>query len=470
MVHFSSAISLSSGALTGAYTAANTFLNYFSNFQRYSLGAKSFSMAWSTWKNRGMSMGSESNELLKLKGFLDIQPDQGLNSLLAGLTSDEPEIYIGLDKANSNIRSMLTEEFLSDTKQDDTQTSPHSNHVPANSETEKKLVEIWQSLLKQPRIGITDNYFQLGGTSLIAARMFGQIQKTFNKNLPLSSLFKFATIEELAGLIDEGRDSPTEHEESFFQIIEIQKGGNKPPFFIIPGAGSDVVVFRSLAQLLGQAQPCYGLQAKGLDATDTGGKYFSVQDTAKEYVKLIKKTQSKGPFYVGGHCFGSLLAFEVAQQLGQQGDEVAVLALFDPLLGDEQSLEMFGTARLRYHFSRFFKASLAEKMGYIFTRIKNLSRTLIVKKRLNRSIEQVRTMYDNYEFCIYPSEITVFLAEDSFYKLFNDKDPRRIWSLHSRKPVVYIDTKGNHDSIINGQEVKYLAEKLALILEDKQHA
>ena len=468
VIYFSSILTLNSAALTGAYTAANNFLNYFSTYQRNVLGAKSFSLAWSFWKNRGMSKGVQSNEFLKQKGFLVLEFEQGMNSILSAINNNVPEVFIGLDLNNHNVQLLLTEEWQKKVKNADTTQKKHSEYNPPKSVTEKKLVNIWQKLLKQSPIGIDDNYFEFGGTSLSAARMFAEIKKTFNKNLPLSTLLSFPTVQELAKIIDKKDDISITEKNLFSQIVEVQQGKGKPPFFCIPGAGSDAIVFRDLAKHMGEDQPFYGLQVKGLDATDIGEVELSVEGIARETALLIRNVQPHGPYFIGGHCFGGMLAYEVARYLIEQKEEVALLAMLDPLLGDEKSLDMFGYERFKYHLIKYWKTPLTTKLKYVFERAKNFSRNLLVKQRLNQSLAQVRSLYEKYEFHNYSSEITVFLAKDSYYKLYNDRDPRKVWSKYSSRPVAYIEVEGNHDSIINGTEVEGLAKKLAKLMEDRQ--
>ncbi len=97
--------------------------------------------------------------------------------------------------------------------------------VPPRDELEAKLVKIWQEILKTQSIGVTDNFFDLGGHSLMAVRLMDEIQKSTGIEIPLTALFQGATIEHLAGIIRGTTIVPRT------VVQQIQAGGNRPPFF-----------------------------------------------------------------------------------------------------------------------------------------------------------------------------------------------------------------------------------------------
>ncbi|MEK8017496.1 MAG: thioesterase domain-containing protein, partial [Candidatus Parabeggiatoa sp.] len=148
------------------------------------------------------------------------------------------------------------------------------------------------------------------------------IQQQFEQHLSLATLFQTPTVESLAAILREQKNSP-----AWSPMVAIQPHGSKPPFFCVPGAGGNVIYLLELAQQLGQKQPFYGLQAVGLDGEaepDT-----RIEDMAARYIREIQTIQPQGPYLLGGHSFGSGVAFEMSQQLQRQGQEVALLAIFD---------------------------------------------------------------------------------------------------------------------------------------------
>ena len=184
------------------------------------------------------------------------------------------------------------------------------NH--AQDGTTRELVRIWQQLLGVESVGVDQNYFDLGGDSVLAVHLFAEIEKVFKVKLPLATLFEAPTIQELAEILRS--DAPSN---GWSPLVAIQNSGSRPPFFCIHGAGGNVLIYRELSENLGSDQPFYGLQSQGLD-----GSYpplTRIEDMAALYVKAIRRRQPHGPYLLGGYCGGGLIAFEVAQQLQSAG-------------------------------------------------------------------------------------------------------------------------------------------------------
>ena len=162
---------------------------------------------------------------------------------------------------------------------------------PADA-VEQQLTKIWEKVLGVQPIGVADNFFELGGHSLLAVRVFSQIEKTLGKKLPLATLFRAPTIEEIAGVIREDNQA-----KSWSTIVDIQPKGSKPPFFWIHTLGGDggggFFYYRKLAELLGLDQPSFGIRSPQEPFT-------RIEEMAKFYIKEIRKFQPEGPYYLGG--------------------------------------------------------------------------------------------------------------------------------------------------------------------------
>jgi len=249
-----------------------------------------------------------------------------------------------------------------------------SPHRPAD-ETERPLQKIWESVLGVAPIGLNQNYFELGGTSILAVRLFGQIGKEFQRKLPLAVLFEAPTIALLAKHLREPED---DHDWS--PLVAIQPLGSRPPFFCIHGGGGNVLIYRELSEHLGTNQPFYGLQAQGLD----GERPYldTIEAMAELYVKEIRRVQAHGPYYLGGYCMGGTVAYEMAQLLKAQGEEVALLALFDTMNwssipADNTWRKLWQISqRLEYHVKNFLLLDAGEKKKFFAEKVKVLrSRT-----------------------------------------------------------------------------------------------
>ncbi|MHC5675023.1 amino acid adenylation domain-containing protein [Nostoc sp.] len=211
-----------------------------------------------------------------------------------------------------------------------------NTYVAPRDQLEFKLTKIWSEILGVQPIGVRDNFFELGGHSILAVKLFWQIEKIFNTNLPLAILFQSGTVEALAKIISQERDLARnlslvnileKSKSSWSSLVEIQPNGSKPPFFCIHGLGGEVLCFRELALHLGSDQPFYGLQPQGLNGKHPFHR--RIEDMATHYIQEIQTLQPDGPYFLGGYSFGGIVAFEMARQLQEQGEEVGILAIVD---------------------------------------------------------------------------------------------------------------------------------------------
>jgi pimeloyl-ACP methyl ester carboxylesterase/acyl carrier protein len=199
---------------------------------------------------------------------------------------------------------------------------PPQGYVPPKDSIESQLGKLWEAIVDKQPIGIKDDFFELGGTSLLAARLFAQIEEVFELSMPLVTLVHAPTIEKLAKFI-RASGSPG----AWHSVVTIQPGGVRPPLFCIHGESGNLLMYRSLARHLGPDQPIYGLQPQGLDGKQAPLR--RIEDMAARYIKEIQIIQPEGPYFLAGYCMGGTIAFEMAQQLSQLGQRVDLLALLD---------------------------------------------------------------------------------------------------------------------------------------------
>jgi len=183
------------------------------------------------------------------------------------------------------------------------------------------LVRIWEEVLKLAPVGIDDDFFELGGNSLLAVQLMSRVERAFERRLPLSSLFLGSSVAEFAKLVREGPAAP------WSALVPIQPRGNARPLFLLPGTGGQVLYFSRLASHLGADQPVYALQPPGLDGVTT--PFETIEELAAHHLPLLREVQPEGPYRLAGHSFGSLVAFEMAQQLVRAGERVELLAVLD---------------------------------------------------------------------------------------------------------------------------------------------
>ncbi|HJQ68349.1 MAG TPA: alpha/beta fold hydrolase [Blastocatellia bacterium] len=215
----------------------------------------------------------------------------------------------------------------------------NEDYVAARSELEAELVRIWEEVLNIKPLGVRDNFFEIGGHSLLAVRLRAQIEKAFGDTLPVSILFQHPTIEELAGYLSSRVQPP-----SWSPLVAIQSEGSRPPFFCVHPAGGNVYCYVELARLLGQDQPFYAFQARGLDGESAAQS--TIEEMAACYLEAMRTVQPEGPYFIGGWSMGGIVAFEMARQLHLQDQAVALLALFDSYAPGDLVVDAPGSASL----------------------------------------------------------------------------------------------------------------------------
>jgi len=195
---------------------------------------------------------------------------------------------------------------------------------------EKQLAAIWADILGRTQIGRHDNFFDLGGHSLMALRLMARVQAEMGRNLPLITLFRAPTVAEMAQQL--APDAPSA---AWSSLEPLQPLGDRPPFYCVHGVTGDILWFTELAGLLApHAQPFYGLQARGLDGAQP--PFDTLEAMAAYYLDAVLAHQPQGPYYLGGASFGGMVAYEMAQQLHARGLPVARLVMFDFAPGFDQ--------------------------------------------------------------------------------------------------------------------------------------
>ncbi|NEQ77288.1 MAG: amino acid adenylation domain-containing protein [Okeania sp. SIO2C9] len=360
-----------------------------------------------------------------------------------------------------------------------------TSFVAPRDSVELQLAQMWSEILGISPIGVGDNFFDLGGHSLLAVRLMAEIEKQFSKNLSLAALFQGATVEQLAILL---RQKTNTH--SWSPLVAIQPEGNYPPFFCMPGSGGNVVYFHQLARHLGNDQPFYALQPPSLDGISE--PFGSVEEVAAYYLKAIQSLQPSGPYFLGGHSFGVLVAFEMAQQLQQLGETVALLALFDlpALLPGSVSKQLdWDDTQWLTNIAHVLEMLSGKNLNISYETLKPLTSEVQVnylKQQMetvnllpyNSGIERVRGIVqtiktDELAFMSYvPQEgyqgrITLFRSSEVYQDELGmlgeiPTDPTWGWNQFSTQPVEVHVVPGNHTTMLSEPHVQVLAEMLKL--------
>jgi thioesterase domain-containing protein/acyl carrier protein len=200
--------------------------------------------------------------------------------------------------------------------------SSTTTYAAPETGAEKMIAKIWSKYLHVEKLGVHDNFFALGGHSLIAVQIMTSIGKITGKLIPIATLFKYPTVHTLAHLLQSG-----EEESTWKSLVPIKPTGTKMPVYIVHGEGLNVLIFNNIAMNVDAEQPVYGLQSRGLNGIDDVPD--SIESLAALYIDEILEQNPNGPYAIAGYSFGGYVAIEMATQLQAMGKEVKILAMFD---------------------------------------------------------------------------------------------------------------------------------------------
>ena len=350
--------------------------------------------------------------------------------------------------------------------------------VPPRDEVERQLLRIWEEILAVEGVGVRESFFDLGGHSMLAVRMFARLEQSLQIRLPLATLFQAPTIEGLADVIRVGGHSAPRR-----SLVVIQPTGSQPPVFAVPGVGGNVLCYHDLARLLAPDQPFYGLQSRGLDGSEKA--LTRIEDIAASFLAEIRDVQPAGPYTLVGTCMGGVVAYEMAQQLHLAGEKVDLLVLLEtwrpmapsgrfPRPGARaRALVFLVRRRLRLYLQELRNHSGRQQLKYLFRRVMMLVQMTIrgdvFRGDRNEFDQQVVTnanlaAYQRYKARVYSGRGVLFLAETRAVP--SHDDPRLAWR-QLLQGGAEIHTVPGHDSgsMLDEPHVRVLARLLKACIE-----
>lgn len=349
---------------------------------------------------------------------------------------------------------------------------------------EKKLAGIWENVFGIRPIGIHDNFFSLGGHSLSAVKLTAAIEKETGKKLRLCTIFQQPTVARLAKALQEA-NTRVEH-----SIVEIQPHGSKPPLFLVHGVGGGMFWgYNNLARGLGPDQPVYGFKSRGLDGLE---EFTTIEEIATQYVGDLLKFQPRGPYYLGGYCFGGNVAYEMARQLRARNREVALLLLINCWSNNSSYMRFRPTPRVLWSATLNFiirlqhqvraglenpRAFLKWRAAWIARRLKaciagDARERLSVEDIVNMSSqsEEEKTLWRTHvhawlNYFPQPYDGRVVLFRTRGHPLVCSFDPKMGWGDLAAGGVEVRVCRGDHESILEEQNAGEVARELKRVLE-----
>ncbi len=360
-------------------------------------------------------------------------------------------------------------------------------YIAPRNRQEAELILLWKKLFGLDKISIDDNFFDLGGNSLLAIKLIAQIKNKTGKSLSIKSFLENPTVQKLSKLLNENNTNGRTE-----LLIPLKTQGWKTPFYIVCGAGGTALPFYEFAKMFDAEQSVFVLQQPA--NINQNEKFLdTIEGIAAKYIKELLVQNPEGPYALSGHCVGGIIAFEMAKQLSAIGKEVKMLALFDTVIIEKKKGELsftnFDTIQntiknyLDKVYSKIdFEAYLLRKhtkhaIQYKVKSFKNFIQKLY-NHRLNKTdlddfksiAQKYQTACSNYRIIKYEGEILVFFAKDRYTfvdksnnilynKLLLDDTTKQFWERYASNVKVY-EIEGEHSTIFDPAYAKDLVKVL----------
>ncbi|MGB5810354.1 MAG: HAD-IIIC family phosphatase [Polyangiales bacterium] len=372
--------------------------------------------------------------------------------------------------------------------------------VPPSTPTEWALSKLWSALLRVDGVGIQDRFEDLGGTSLVAASLFAEIERQWGTRLPLTTILDADTIATLAQRVDSARVVSHGLPDS---VVTLRPGNGVGAAFLVHDGFGETLLYRNLARRLPPGIAVYGLEPKRSARAPI--THTRIDEMAEYYAARILATQPDGPYVLGGMCAGGVLAHEVARQLLADGHSVAFVGIMDAAARGATPVSGRLTSE---RWARFASTSLGSRSvrGLLDTsatlvrKASNLARYAVgrrLRDRSNRlrirharrltsqgrpvdevlSAMTVQEVYDLAELSHEPGQlsdvpIVVFAAsagvgEDTPYcEMFEEPDLG--WSKWSSTPIEVLRVPGGHSSMLQEPNVSVMANRIARVFDGSE--
>ena len=348
--------------------------------------------------------------------------------------------------------------------------------VAPKTALEEIVFNIWKTVFEKDNISIYDNFFDIGGNSVMAVKMLSMLKRDTNKHVSFLLLNQFPTIESLAKLLAKPNIIEIPN-----ILIPIKPGGEKPPIYLLNGGGLVADGFFNLSDELDEDQPVFGFQSNGYDSE--GNTFKTIEDIAGFYVKNLLAENAYGPYCLAGYSLGGVIAFEMAKQLKALGKDVKLLAMIDGLSHDPELIKIKYTPRdilrvialniylFKYGPVRALNYTLGVAKAGINAIGRRFKRTQPPAETVNQYGSDAEDFdvfflhvlaYQKYNITPYDGNIVVFRASEiTFYM----EDFKYLGWRPFAKKVKSITIHGHHYTIFDNSNIREFGKKLQNILD-----
>ncbi|MGX5851666.1 hybrid non-ribosomal peptide synthetase/type I polyketide synthase [Mesorhizobium sp. PL10] len=346
----------------------------------------------------------------------------------------------------------------------------------------RQIAEVYRDILGLDDVALTDSFFDLGGDSLSALSVIDRIEQLTGERLDVSLLLEHQTPRGLEIALSKTRGSARPN-----ALVPIQTGGSRTPLFCPHPFGGHVLLYTPLARALGTEQPLFGLQARGLNGE--ARPHLSIPEMAREYVEAIKSVQPGGPYQLAGLSMGGSIAWEMACQLHDAGDEVAIVGLLDAkaLHKEEEHTSdryhrLLGNRRIPHWLSEqaVILSVLFPALKKHWRKLKSITRECQItalldfgkqagsvpdmsETQLNNILavaEANRIALREYTPRANNSRSVLFAAKKGLRTFTNEPDGDLGWKQFARERLEIHEVPGDHYTMVAPPHVRVLATKL----------
>jgi amino acid adenylation domain-containing protein len=349
-------------------------------------------------------------------------------------------------------------------------------YVAPRTPVEETIAAVWREVLGVPRVGVHDDFFALGGNSLVALRLIARIRQAAGAEVPVAALLQGPTVEQLARAVADRQSGVR------LPVVALQPRGTARPLFLVHAGGGHVACYAGLAALMGPDQPVYAFQARGLD--DGLPPLQGVEAMAAHYVEGLRRVQPRGPYRLGGWSYGGIAAFQMALQLHAAGEDVELLALLDtarPEVRGDTAMALDHASVLRRILTDLYgwgptaavtiealRPLAAEAQLRLAAR--RLGARLLPEERIAEVAALTRVRMANHNALVdfvprpFAGRVTYIQTRGSAY-LSSAQETLRFWGRLAEGGFGVHEVPGNHGTLLDPPHVAPLASALRRVLE-----
>jgi fatty-acyl-CoA synthase len=313
---------------------------------------------------------------------------------------------------------------------------------------ESLLIRLWEELFGLQPLDRQTDFFTLGGTSLQAVTLVVRIREAVGVSVPISLILEAPTPAALADLLT------VKSERTRQALVCFQPKGNKRPLFIFHALGGHLLGYRTLLSQMPSDQPIYGLQAKGADEHSPQ----TVEDMAGEYLREIRRMQPHSPYLLAGGSFGGYLAFEAAQQLITQGEEIGLLVLFDTTETNARRKNKERRPRLlqkvrasiRFHLHELSQRGLGDRILYLSTLPSRLIQKIITRQTNHHQAVVRNDLQSIHRRAMAHYKPKPYSGKIVYFKALNSQFPDAVaaWQRLAPGGLTVIEVPGRHWEVV----------------------